>query len=43
MIHRLPRIVYQWLRPLVARERPERDLDDELRFFIEERQRRLMV
>lgn len=42
MIHRLPRIVQQWLRALVARDRAERDLDDELRFFVEERQRRLM-
>ena len=42
MIHRLPRIVHQWLRALVARDRAERDLDDELRFFVEERQRRMM-
>jgi hypothetical protein len=42
MIHRLPRIVQQWLRALVARDRAERDLDDEIRFFVEERQRRLI-
>jgi predicted permease len=42
MIHRLPRIVQQWLGALLARGRAERDLDDELRFFVEERQRRFV-
>lgn len=43
MIHRLPLIVIGWLRALVARDRVERDLDDELRYFLEVKEQRLVA
>ena len=43
MIHRLPLIVIGWLRALLARDRVDRELDDELRYFLEVQEQRLIA